>query len=52
MLADEFLGLGKNLCTTLVHPVNDEQIISSLVSDGDVVQSDKDFAEGEDVLQS
>lgn len=35
MLADEFLGLDDNVCTAEEHPVTDEGILSSPVSNVD-----------------
>ena len=35
MTSDEFLGLDDNVCTTEEHPIIDEEILSSLVSNAD-----------------
>ena len=35
-----------SVCTTEIHPINDEEVISSLVPDGECGQSDKNVAEG------
>ena len=36
----------RSMCTTEIHPINDEEVISSLVPDGECGQSDKNVAEG------
>ena len=35
-----------SMCTTEIHPINDEKVISSLVPDGYCGQTDKNVAEG------
>ena len=47
MTSDEFLGLDDNVCTTEEHPITDEEILSSLVSNAD----DDDGEKGNDVVE-
>ena len=43
--ADKFLGLDDNFYTTEEHPINDKEILSSLVSNGDDGENDNDVVE-------
>lgn len=41
MWADEFLGLGDNVCISVEHAITDEDIFSSLLSTVDDGENDK-----------
>lgn len=43
--ADKLLGLDDNFYTTEEHPINDKEILSSLVSNGDDGENDNDVVE-------
>ena len=49
MSSDEFLGLDDNVCTTEGHPITDEEILSSLVSNAD--DDDDDGEKAKDVVE-